>query len=82
MKLDIERRVREAADVLVVVDRVDSSDSNRGRLADAIATAFNEGEGVAVALDNGSRQPVLRAPDLLQLRGTGAGTHAQSVLVQ
>jgi excinuclease ABC subunit A len=53
---DAERRVREAADVLVVVDRVTSSDSNRGRLADAVATAFNEGEGVAVALDNGSRR--------------------------
>jgi excinuclease ABC subunit A len=53
---DAERQVREAADVLVVVDRVASSDSNRGRLADAVATAFNEGEGVAVALDNGSRR--------------------------
>ena len=41
--------------MLVVVDRVTSSDANRGRLADAVATAFNEGEGVAVALDNGSR---------------------------
>src|SRR4029077_19892609 len=28
----------------------------RGRLADAVATAFNEGEGVAVALDNGDRR--------------------------
>jgi len=53
---DAERRVREAAEVLVVVDRVTSSDSNRGRLADAVATAFNEGEGVAVALANGSRR--------------------------
>jgi excinuclease ABC subunit A len=53
---DAEQRVREAADVLVVVDRVTSSDANRGRLADAVATAFNEGEGVAVALDNGSRR--------------------------
>ena len=53
---DVERRVREAADVLIIVDRVASSDSNRGRLADAVATAFNEGEGVAVALENGSRR--------------------------
>src|SRR2546429_9721670 len=28
----------------------------RSRLADAVATAFNEGEGVAVALDNGDRR--------------------------
>jgi excinuclease ABC subunit A len=53
---DAERRVRDAAEVLVVVDRVTSSDSNRGRLADAVATAFNEGEGIAVALGNGSRR--------------------------
>src|SRR3989454_7081725 len=50
---DAERRVREAAEVLVVVDRIAASESSRGRLADAVATAFNEGDGVAVALDNG-----------------------------
>ena len=53
---DAERRVREAAEVLVVVDRIAASESSRGRLADAVATAFNEGDGVAVALDNGSRR--------------------------
>ena len=52
---DAERRVREAREVLVVVDRLAASEPNRGRLADAVATAFNEGEGVAVALDNGDR---------------------------
>ncbi len=29
---------------------------NRGRLADAVATAFSEGEGVAIALNNGDRR--------------------------
>src|SRR6266851_8277396 len=53
---DAEQRVREAQEVLVVVDRVQPSDATRGRLADAVATAFNEGEGVAVALDNGDRR--------------------------
>jgi excinuclease ABC subunit A len=53
---DAERRVREAAEVLVVVDRVGAAEVNRGRLADAVATAFNEGEGVAVALENGSHR--------------------------
>ncbi|HVH10106.1 MAG TPA: excinuclease ABC subunit UvrA [Gemmatimonadales bacterium] len=53
---DAETRVRQAREVLVVVDRVAVSEANRGRLADAIATAFNEGEGVAVALENGDRQ--------------------------
>src|SRR6266576_2282679 len=51
-----EQRVREAAEVLVVVDRLGAGEANRGRLADAVATAFNEGEGVAVALANGSRR--------------------------
>src|SRR5467141_172859 len=53
---DAEQRVREAREVLVVVDRLPPSDATRGRLADAVATAFNEGEGVAVALDNGDRR--------------------------
>src|SRR6267378_4507750 len=51
-----ERRVREAAEVLVVVDRLAAIDANRGRLADAIATAFDEGEGVALAVANGDRR--------------------------
>src|SRR2546430_11719531 len=46
---DAEQRVRQAAGVLVVVDRLPALEGNRGRLADAIATAFNEGEGVAGA---------------------------------
>ena len=40
----------------MVVDRLPALEGNRGRLADAIATAFNEGEGVAVALENGDRR--------------------------
>src|SRR2546427_1462736 len=53
---DAERGVRGAEEVLVVVDRLPASEGNRGRLADAVATAFNEGEGVAVALENGDRR--------------------------
>src|SRR5690242_4157671 len=53
---DAEQRVREADDVLVVVDRLPASEPNRGRLSDAVATAFSEGEGVAVALENGDRR--------------------------
>src|SRR6059036_1168160 len=53
---DAEHRVREAGEVLVVVDRLAASEGNRGWLADAVATAFNEGEGVAVALENGDRR--------------------------
>jgi excinuclease ABC subunit A len=53
---DAERQVREAGEVLVVVDRLPAAAATRGRLADAVATAFNEGEGVAVALENGDRR--------------------------
>jgi excinuclease ABC subunit A len=50
-----EQRMRESPDVLVIVDRVDATDSNRGRVADAVATAFSEGEGVAVAVTGSAR---------------------------
>src|SRR6267142_558265 len=51
-----EQRVRAGKDVLVLVDRIDATEENRGRLADAVATAFSEGEGVAIALNNGDRR--------------------------
>src|ERR1700694_1474705 len=51
-----EQRVREGREVLVVVDRVAATAASRGRLADAVATAFSEGEGVALALSNGDRR--------------------------
>ena len=51
-----EGRVRAGQDVLVIVDRIAAAEENRSRLADAIATAFSEGEGIALALNNGHRQ--------------------------
>jgi len=51
-----EQRVRSGKEVLVLVDRIALTDENRGRLADAVATAFSEGEGIAVALNNGDRR--------------------------
>ena len=51
-----EQRVRAGKDVLVLVDRIAATTENRGRLADAVATAFSEGEGVALALNNGDRR--------------------------
>src|SRR5213593_705483 len=59
---EAERRVRDAAEVLVVVDRLAATDQNRGRLADAVATAFGEGEGVALALANGQRRRFSQRP--------------------
>ena len=54
--VDAEARVRAGKDVLVLVDRVALTEENRSRLADAVATAFSEGEGIAVALNNGDRR--------------------------
>ena len=51
-----EALVRAGRDVLVIVDRIAAAEENRSRLADAIATAFSEGEGIALALENGHRQ--------------------------
>ncbi|HMA43217.1 MAG TPA: excinuclease ABC subunit UvrA [Gemmatimonadales bacterium] len=48
--------VRSGRDVLVIVDRLAPSDAHRGRLADAVATAFAEGEGVAVAMAGSRRR--------------------------
>src|SRR2546421_717912 len=56
----VEQRVRAGKDVLVIVDRIDAVETNRSRLADAIATAFSEGEGVALAVNNGDRS---RSPE-------------------
>jgi excinuclease ABC subunit A len=50
------QQVRAGREVLVIVDRLAPTGSNRGRLVDAVGTAFAEGEGVAVALANGSRR--------------------------
>jgi excinuclease ABC subunit A len=51
-----EQRVRSGQEVLVLVDRIAPTEENRGRLADAVATAFSEGEGIAVAMSNGDRR--------------------------
>jgi len=48
--------VRDGREVLVIVDRLQGTAANRGRLTDALATAFGEGEGVALALSNGDRR--------------------------
>ena len=49
-KLDLTR----ARDLLVVVDRLTVSPDTAGRLADAVGTAFREGDGDCVALLQGS----------------------------
>ncbi|MEP7326411.1 MAG: excinuclease ABC subunit UvrA [Gemmatimonadota bacterium] len=44
-----------AREVLVIVDRLAAQESDRPRISDAIATAFQQGDGVALALHEGGR---------------------------
>jgi excinuclease ABC subunit A len=53
---DAEQQVRAAREVVVLVDRLAPEAAQPGRLAEAVATAFGEGDGVAVALWNGDRR--------------------------
>jgi len=45
----------KAQEVLVVVDRLSAGPAAQGRLVDAVATAFQEGEGIAQILHDGGR---------------------------
>ncbi len=68
---DAEQQVRGAKDVLVLVDRLSPDAARSGRLAEAVATAFSEGDGVAVALWNGDRRRYSEHPSCSQC-GTAA----------
>jgi len=56
--LDLTR----AGELLVVVDRLTAGPAALGRLAESVATAFQEGEGVALALHDGGRLRFTRSP--------------------
>jgi excinuclease ABC subunit A len=56
--LDLTR----AAELLVVVDRLTADAGALGRLGEAVATAFQEGEGIALALHDGGRLRFTRSP--------------------
>jgi excinuclease ABC subunit A len=51
-----------AREVLVIVDRLSAGESDRLRINDAVATAFQEGEGVALALHEGGRLRFSESP--------------------
>jgi len=53
---DAEVRIRAAKEVLILVDRVSATPTNRGRLTDAVSTAFAEGDGVALLLTDGGHR--------------------------
>jgi excinuclease ABC subunit A len=56
--LDLTR----AAELLIVVDRLTCSPGSLGRISEAIAVAFQEGEGVGLAILDGGRLRFTRAP--------------------
>jgi len=49
--LDLTR----AAEVLVIADRLSAEPAQAGRIAEAVAAAFDEGEGIALVLHEGGR---------------------------
>jgi excinuclease ABC subunit A len=56
--LDLTR----AGELLVVVDRLTSDPSAAGRIAEAVACAFQEGEGIAIAVGDKERLRFTRSP--------------------
>ena len=56
--LDLTR----AVELLVVVDRLTADAGALGRLSEAVATAFQEGEGIALALHDAGRLRFTRSP--------------------
>jgi excinuclease ABC subunit A len=56
--LDLTR----AGELLIVVDRLGGTPESLGRIGEAIAVAFQEGEGVALALHEGGRLRFTRSP--------------------
>ena len=52
----------KAGELLVVVDRLEATTATAGRISEAVATAFQEGEGVAVAVRDAGRLRFTRYP--------------------
>ena len=62
-ELPADLAIDEATDLHVLVDRLEATPDHAGRIAEAVATAFAEGEGIAVAIgDGGSRRRFTEFP--------------------
>ncbi len=60
---ELPERVRlDDSELRVLADRVAVAPTNRGRIADAVAVAFAEGDGTAEALANGTRLTFSQRP--------------------
>ena len=80
-RLDLTR----VEELLVLVDRLEAGPAAASRLAEALGTAFQEGEGVAIVLhgqDPTGRTPVHRVPRLQQLRHAGGRGHPGTLFLQ
>jgi excinuclease ABC subunit A len=61
-ELPVGLDLTEVTELLVVVDRLTADASALGRLSEAVATAFQEGEGIALALHDAGRLRFTRSP--------------------
>ena len=61
-----------ANEVLVVVDRLDADPGRQGRLAESVAVAFSEGDGIALALRDHDRLRFTEHPSCSQCDATAA----------
>jgi excinuclease ABC subunit A len=61
-QLPADLSLATADEVIVIVDRLASSPEAAGRLAEAVALAFAEGDGIALAVTDGGRQRFSESP--------------------
>ncbi len=61
-ELPIDADLTRSDEVLVVVDRLTAEPGQEGRLADAVAMAFQEGEGIAIAVHDRGRIRFTQSP--------------------
>ena len=76
--LDLTR----AAELLIVVDRLGGTPESLGRISEAIAVAFQEGEGVALALHDGGRLRFTRSPACSACDSPAGHGHSRALLLQ
>ena len=72
----------KTGELLVVVDRLEAMPAAAGRISEAIATAFQEGEGIAIAVRDGGRASIHSLSGVQCLRYSGRHGHSRSLLVQ
>ncbi len=68
-------------ELLIVVDRLTSDPSQRGRMAESIATAFREGDGDCVVVHDGGDPAILRFTERFECPNDGTRAPAPAPLL-